>query len=184
MMRNRWFLLVAASMALCANAAHAAQAAETACLTEAEVEGVLVLVMPDIVREVVKTCRPVLPATAYLATKGEALAAKFEAEAETTSAAALGGITKMVGADGKDLPPEAMAKVIKAVVGPELSKAFKTKDCPSVDRVLGYLDPLPARNISGLFTLILKLSSADTAKGKSNKKNGSEFANICKTPEA
>jgi hypothetical protein len=183
-MGNRVFLLAAASMALCANAAHAAQAAEAACLTEAEVEGVLVLVMPDVVRELAKICRPTLPGTAYLAAKGEALAAKFETEAETTSAAALSGITKMVGADGKDLPPDAMAKVIKAVVGPELSKEIKVKDCPAIDRVLGYLDPLPARNTSGLVTLILKLSSTDSGKDTSGRKKDSGFPNICNATPA
>lgn len=177
---NPAFLMAAASLALCANAAHATQAAKAACLTEAEVEGVLVLVMPDIVREVVKTCRPMLPATAYLTTTGEALAAKFEAEAAATESAAFSGVAKMVGADGKDLPPDAMAKVIKAVVGPELSKEIKAKDCPAIDRALGYLDPLPARNTSGLITLILKLSSADdSSKGKSGKKKRSEFPDIC-----
>lgn len=184
MMGNRVFLMAAASMALCANAAHAAQAAQEACLTEAEVEGVLVMVMPDIVREVVKVCRPVLSTSAYLAVNGEALAGKFEAEAATTNTAALSGVAKLVGSDAKDLPPDAMAKVIKAVVGPELSKELKAKDCPSIDRVLGYLDPLPARNTSGLITLVLKIGSDDAGKGKSAKKKRAEFPNICNTGAA
>jgi hypothetical protein len=104
MKKNRAFFVAAASLALSANLAHAAQNAEAACMTEAEVEAILLLVLPDIVRGIGETCKPVLPANAYLTTRGEALAVRFEGEAEATKAAATTGVGKMMGIKGKDLP--------------------------------------------------------------------------------
>lgn len=180
MRKNRAFFVAAASLALSANVAHAAQNTETACMTEAEVEAVLLMVMPDIVREIGRTCKPVLPANAYLLVQGEALAGRFEGAAEATRPAALTAMGKMLGVKGKDLPLEAMATVMKAVVGPKLSQDLKPKDCPNIDRVFGYLDPMPVRNVSGLFTTILDMTASDTRRQKTAANPRSAFPNICK----
>ncbi len=180
MRKNSAFFVAAASLALSANAAQAAQAAEAACMTEAEVEGILLLVLPDIVRGIRETCKPVLSANAYLITKGETLAGRFEAEAQATRSAAMTGVSKMMGIKGKDLPVDAMVTVMKAVVGPKLSQDIKTQDCPNIDRMLGYLDPMPARNVSGLFTAILDLTANDTRRKGANGKQREPFPNICK----
>ena len=180
MRKNRAFFVAAASLALSANAAQAAQTTEAACMTEAEVEAILLLVLPDIVRGITETCKPALPANAYLLTKGEALAAKFEAEAEATRPAMLTAVGKMIGIKGKDLPLDAMATVMKAVVGPKLSQDLKVKDCPNIDRMFGYLDPMPVRNVSGLFTTILDMTANDTRRQRAAAKPRSAFPNICK----
>jgi hypothetical protein len=180
MRKNSAFFVAAASLALSANAAQAAQNTQAACMTEAEVEAILLLVLPDIVRGIAETCKPVLPANAYLLTKGEALAGKFEAEAEATKPAMLSAVGKMIGVKGKDLPLDAMATVMKAVVGPKLSQDLKTKDCPNIDRMFGYLEPMPVRNVSGLFTTILDMTASDTRRQKTSAKSSSAFPNICK----
>lgn len=183
-MKNRAFLVAAASMALSANAAHAAQATDAACMTEAEVEGVLLMLMPDVVREIAKACKPSLAADAYLTIKGEALVSKFAAESEATKSVALAGVTKLVGEDGKNLPPDEMAKLLKVVIGPKIGEELKAKDCSTIDRIFGYLDPMPARNLSGLLTVIVNVSTADSGKAKPAKRRRDAFPPICKSAGA
>lgn len=160
--------LIAASLAAAMPAA--AQAQAVSCIPPAEAQALLTSFLPDIIRSVEETCRPSLPADAFLIHSGGALAERYGAEAQR--AWKMGRATAVKIGGGEDLfgklDDETVRKVFGAGISSEITKGLKASDCATVDRVLEALEPLPPANMSMLIRVVLEASSRDgkTGKGK------------------
>ena len=159
----------AMGLALAASGAHAAEAAGrvgATCIPTAEAEALFLAIAPELLRTAGQTCAASLPADSLLRRPSAAFLAKYEAEAERSWPLAKEAILKIAGEDARGvMETEAAHPLVVSLMAPLLAGKIKASDCAAVDRVLGYLEPLPARNMSGLLVTIFELSQRDE-KGK------------------
>lgn len=163
--------------ALLAGQAHAA-AAEP-CITSAEVESVALVLLPDIVRGLGKSCAAHLPADAFLGHADAGMLARYDAEIDAAWPHARDALLKMSGASDKDAAA-AMSDIkvarplLTAFVVPSLTAGIKPEECGTVSHMIEMLEPLPARNVAGIFAAILRLAEADKKED-----GGSDSLPIC-----
>jgi hypothetical protein len=157
---SRSALLSAALLVI--GAAPAASAQTAACIPQREAEALILTLGPTLVDATVTTCTPALPASSYLRRSGAALSAKFAGHSDASWPLAREALRKIVGPSGAPMLDSELARsVLPAMVAPLLSQEIKAKDCPTIDRLLGLLDPLPARNTAALLVTVMQLAQAD-----------------------
>jgi hypothetical protein len=160
--------IVAAAAAWMALAATSAQAAQTAraCLMSDEAEALAVVLAPEAIRGTARVCAAALPAPGLLQGRSENLAARFEGEAAGAAPLALRAVGKLTGAE---LPDAALLQPFMQSIGaPLVTGKVKPDDCPMIDRALGYLEPLPARNLAALAVMLLQLTGNKQVPGDFN----------------
>lgn len=172
---------IAGALALVAVTVQPALAAPAQCVTAAEFRAGARFVMPILIEGAAKKCQPTLGNGSYLATKGPALEQRFAAQAGddgviTALVAKLAPKGEMKGLDAGALKAFATVAVAKGM-GDDL----KPEICPTIDKVLALLDPMPAENTIGLVEVILRQVDADKAK-KAAKTGGPAKRVLC--PEA
>jgi len=159
MMRKGIAAALAAWAALGATGAYAAQATPQPCFTTGEAESVVTLLVPPSIRLAATICRPTLGSGSYFATRGEALAQRFDAESGNAWPIALLAVRKV---SGMNLPDsDTLKPLVMALVGAALTSKIKPEGCRELDRALATLDPLPAHNMAQLLVQFIQLRLID-----------------------
>jgi hypothetical protein len=151
-------------LALAAVVVQPALAAPMQCATGAEFHAGARFVMPILIDGATKKCQPLLGSGSYLATKGPALAQRYAALPGDDST-----ITALVGkldpkGDMKGLDAAALKGFATVAVAKGMGDDLKPSICPTIDKVLALLDPLPAENTIGLIEVILRQVDDDNVK--------------------
>lgn len=164
-----------AALALLATAGTAAAAPAGQCLTPAELDAVTRATLPEVAGTVIARCRPSLPATSYLARRGDALVARLRPQAEAALPTAGAALARSFGQPAlANLKPETMRDLVTAGLTSELNR-LRPSDCGAVDRGMALLDPLPPANLAGAVAFVL------TEAGRGNRGRGNPFR-LCPTP--
>ncbi len=137
-----------------------AQALTATCLTRAEATGLLTYALPDAISSVVAQCSATLPSTSGLVQSGSIIAARYQPEATKSWPAARDAMDKLSGVKMAAMLGEPAArKFVQTTVGAGMRQKIKPADCPKIDRLMDVLQPLPARNMAGLFVALMEFSA-------------------------
>lgn len=153
---------IVACLALVALAATPARAAD-ACVPEVEAEALVLTLAPAAIASAATVCAPALPATAFLRTRTAQLSAKFAVEADRAWPQARAALKRIAGPDSSALLDSDLARPMAgAMFAPLIVKDLKPAHCPRLSKVLGLMEPLPARNAAAL--LVAGFEIAQTAR--------------------
>lgn len=156
--------------------ATALQAAEAEqCMTPETAESLITYVLPVALDAARNKCASSLPATAALLQVDSAQMQRYVADSQDAWPKASTAIGLLVGQDLlENMEVNAFRPFIDAMIPAMLTKEIKEKDCPSIDKVYGLLEPMPTSNIASLTVMLVQLGNNDKEDGKK-----SSF-NICK----
>lgn len=147
----------------------AASAAEP-CLQPREAEDLVVFVLPALTEAMARKCTPLLPSSATLTRSGVSLAARYRPDSNAAWPNAKVAFNKISGGDTLNfLSDEVNRKIIEEASSAAIVADFKAKDCAMIDRFIGALSPLPARNVAQLVALFMEVG----------EKEGKSPMNIC-----
>ncbi len=177
MMKRRGFAWAASLwLATAATGAHAAQEAAKPCVPTVEAEALFLLIAPELLRSAGAGCAAVLPAGSLLRSPSPAFLAKYESEVDGAWPLAKEAIVKISGPEARAaMESEAAKPLVISMMAPLLVGKIKPADCGAIERVLGYLEPLPARSMSGLLVTIAEIAQRDKPKGQ----GGGPSLDIC-----
>jgi hypothetical protein len=132
------------------------------CLTQPEAEALVTYALPSAIRGITAKCAPVLPATTALIQSGPIIAARYQFEADKAWPVARVAFGKVSGLDLAGAFGEPAARgLVDAALGAGLAEKVKPEDCPKVDRLVDILEPLPARNMAMLVTMLMEFGNAE-----------------------
>ncbi len=165
---------VSAAMALLS--ATTLQAAETEqCMPPETAESLITYVLPVALDAARTKCASSLPATAALLQVDSEQMQRYVADSQNAWPKASTAVRSLVGQDfPENIEADAFRPFIDAMIPAMLTKEIKEKDCPSIDKVYGLLEPMPTSNIASLTVMLVQLGNNDQDDGKK-----SAF-NICK----
>lgn len=135
------------------------------CVTDEELNQLVLYALPDVIDGAATACKPTLGAGGFLGTDGPALIARYRTSQAAAWPVARATMTKMQGGDKPNpameavvssLPDEAVKPLFSGVVRQLVTKGIKPADCPTFDAAARLLAPLPAENMAGLVTLIVR----------------------------
>lgn len=139
----------------------AASAAQP-CLQPLEAEDLVVFVLPALTEAMARKCGPMLPAGATLSRSGTALAARYRTDSNAAWPNARVAFGKISGGETLSfLSDEVNRKIIEEASSAAIVADFKSKDCATVDRFMGALSPLPARNVAQLVALFMEIGQKE-----------------------
>lgn len=165
---------LAASLAA-GSMASAAQPAAVPCLEPREAEDLVLFVLPSLIEAMGRKCSPLLPASATLSRSGGAIAGRYRPESNAAWPRAKVAFGKISGGESLTfLSDELNRKIIEEASSAAIVADFKAKDCAVIDRFIGALEPLPARNVAQLVGLFLEIGGDE----------GKSPMNICRTGTA
>ena len=162
--------MVAITALTSAQAASAQSAA--ACISEREVAQLAVYAVPSMVEGVRGKCAKSLSASGFLATKGNAFAARYAALQGETWPGAKRAIAKFATAKGDaetantfatlaGLPDEAVRPLVDALIAQRVGETIKAQDCWKVERGIQLLSPLGPRDGGALVGFVFGLVKPD-----------------------
>lgn len=154
---------IALWMGMAATTAQAAAEAQP-CLTEAEAQSLITAVLPDVFQQLGRTCSTVLPETATLRGGLPPLVARYQAPADLAWPQAMAAFGKIGGKDMAGIDPKLLRPMMGPMIGGAIAQDIKPRDCPTIDRALNLMSPLPPANTAGLIVLL-----ASVAGGKDKK---------------
>lgn len=146
-----------------AGAANATQAVtlQLPCVTAPEAEALITSVLPETVEALGKACAGVLPPGALLRQPPSGLIARYRAEADAAWPGAQGAVTRLVGTDASPLLSGSLARpLIASLLAPAITRAVRADECPAYDRIIALAQPLPPRNLAGLFVAAWQIADA------------------------
>lgn len=155
---------IAASLALAAIVVQPAMAAPMQCATGAEFHAGARFVMPILIAGAAKKCRPTLGSASYLLAKGPALSQRFAAMPGDDSTITALVVKLDPKGDMKGLDADALKAFATIAVAKGMGDDLKPSICPTIDKVLALLDPMPAENTIGLVEVILRQVDDDNVK--------------------
>lgn len=156
-------------------AATAARAAEP-CLTENEMNQLLLFALPEVLDGASSACKPTLGAGSFLVQDNGALIGRYREAQGPAWPVAREAMMKIPGFTGEDhkmqktmrsLPDDAIKPMISGIVRQMVAQGVKPADCATIDQAARLLAPLPAENMAGLFTLIVRKVDHPTGNRKS-----------------
>jgi len=158
-------LSIAAITALSLGSSALAADAEN-CVTEAEAAAIFAAVMPDMIDGLRDKCAANLPAEAYLLRNADALVARYKLLSDQRWPAAKLAFAKISGEPdmAQKMPDQFLRPLIGSMVGSELFKDIKPKDCAGASKIVEGLAPLPAENVSMLIGAVLGMVEQDDSK--------------------
>ena len=140
--------------------------AQTPCLTTAEAESIALVALPEIVQEAGRACTALPPTSLVRQTSGSFIA-KYRLEADRAWPAARAAIAKLSDPATMLLLQSDYARpLLTSTVAPMIVGQVQPSDCPTIDRLVTLLEPLPARNTAGIVVATLQYLKAEKAKGK------------------
>jgi hypothetical protein len=149
---------------LSATALHA-QARVEACVSPQAAESLVLVIAPDALRKASEVCAPVLPAGALLRRLPNPMIDRYAAESDAAWGQARAAIAAIGGEEaGRLLESEMARPLVATLIGQELTKEIKPRDCAGIDRILGLIEPLPPRNAAALVVAILQMSQKNGKK--------------------
>ncbi len=119
------------------------------CLTDVEIQSLVIFALPDAVMSVQTRCRPTLPQTSLLMHAGPIVAARWRHDAALIKLDAERAIDKI-----SRLPistimgPDGARQAIQPIVSREIGKWLTSGDCQHSSELIDALSPLPARNVA------------------------------------
>lgn len=159
-MRTALALVIAGALA-CSPAA-----AQTRCLSAADAESIALVAMPEIVRDAGRVCS-MLPASSLLRRADGPFLQKYDREADRAWPAARVAIAKLSDPAVELLLLSEYARpMLTSLFAPQITGRIQPADCPTLDRLVTLLEPLPARNTAGIVVATLQYLKAEKAKGK------------------
>lgn len=151
-------------------AAAPAQQAQRPCLTEAQVEDLALFALPPLLEAAATACAPALPADAYLANGGRALARTLAAESSARWAGASATLSTM---SREKFPAGLSETTARGLVHDLALGGLKAKggqeQCARINRAADLLSPLPPRNLAGLVVLAMELGTESDGKKAKDK---------------
>lgn len=135
------------------------------CVTDEEFNQLVLYALPDVIDGAAAACRPTLGATGFLGTDGAALIARYRTAQAPAWPVARATMMKLQSSDKSNaamdavvsaLPDDAVKPLVSGVVRQLVTKGIKPADCPTFDSAARLLAPLPAENMAGLVTLIVR----------------------------
>lgn len=164
---RRWSALAAALASVALIAAPAA-AAQDRCLSSADAESIALVAMPEIIRDAGRVCAA-LPASSLLRRTDSPLLQKYDREADRAWPAARTAIAKLSDPAVELLLLSDYARpMLTSLFAPQITGRIQPGDCPTLDRLVTLLEPLPARNTAGIVVATLRYLKAEKNKGKRN----------------
>lgn len=141
-------------------------AAQARCLSAADAEAIALVALPDIIRDAGTVCAA-LPASSLLRRTDGKFIAKYEAEAERAWPAARTAIAKLSDPAVELLLLSEYARpLLSSLFAPQITGRINPEDCPTLDRLVTLLEPLPPRNTAGVIVTTLQYLKAERAKGR------------------
>jgi len=139
--------------------------AQTPCLNQAEAESIALVSLPVIIRDAGRVCAA-LPATSLLRRTSGPFIARYDAEADRAWPAARQAIAKLSDPSVELLLMSDYARpMLTSLFAPQITGRLQARDCPTLDRLVTLLEPLPARNIAGIVVATLQYIKAEHARG-------------------
>lgn len=135
------------------------------CVTQPEAEALVASVLPELIVDAGRVCTNSLPAGALLRQTKGPLIDRYRIEADRAWPQGSGAIAKMTGPEIAAMLGGNFARPLLAtLVTPLLTKNIEAGDCPALDRIVTLAQPLPPRNMAGMFVSILQLVEAKRLK--------------------
>ena len=146
-----------------------AQAAKP-CLTEREVAQMAIYAVPAVVTGVRAKCSAKLSSGGFLATKGDAFAAKYAALQAETWPVAKAGILKFVGGkSGADkandpiamfaaLPDQSVRPLVDAMIAQKIGEAVKPEQCGNVERGIQLASVMSPRDSGAMIAFVMSMT--------------------------
>lgn len=139
--------------------------AQTPCLNQAEAESIALVSLPAIIRDAGRVCAA-LPPTSLLRRTSGPFIAKYDAEADRAWPAARQAIAKLSDSAVELLLMSDYARpMLTSLFAPQITGRIQPRDCPTLDRLVTLLEPLPARNTAGIVVATLQYLKAEHARG-------------------
>ena len=153
------------ALALALVASPSVAVAQTPCLTTAEAESIAMVAMPDVILEAGRACIALPPTSLVRRTSGPFLA-KYQLEADRAWPGARAAITKLSDPATLVLLQSDYARpLLTSTFAPMIVGRVQPSDCPTIDRLVTLLEPLPARNTAGIVVATLQYLKAEKARG-------------------
>ncbi len=125
----------------------AAQPPARPCLTQGEAESVVLVAMPDLLRQTGAICSGQLPASSLLRRPASPLLSRYQVEADRAWAGARAALVKLSDPQADALLGSQFARpLLLTLVVPLITGRIATGDCRTIDRLVTALEPLPPRN--------------------------------------
>ncbi len=141
-------------------------AAQAPCLSTTDAESIALVAMPDIIRDAGRVCAT-LPATSLLRRQSSDFLAKYDREADRAWPAARTAIAKLSDPAVELLLLSDYARpMLTSIFAPQITGRIQPADCPTLDRLVTLLEPLPARNTAGIVVATLQYLKSEKNKGK------------------
>lgn len=137
--------------ALSATAADAADV--TPCLTRPEAIGLFSAALPDMLDSIGVQCTVSLPESATLRNGRAALVAKYRPAADAAWPQAMNAVNKLGGKELAGVDPTLVKSMAGPMIAAAVAQGIKPADCPSIDRAVTLLSPLPAESVAELIVL-------------------------------
>ena len=152
---------ILAALALCALPTVAV--AQTPCVTAPEAEAITLVALPDIILETGRVCTAL---SAGSIVRRSSFIARFQAEADRAWPAARTAITKLADPRIEMLMMSDYARpLVTSLIAPQIVGRIQASDCPTIDRIVTLLEPLPPRNVAGIVVASLQHLAAEKARG-------------------
>ena len=152
---------IALWMGMAATTAQAAAEEAKPCLTETEAQALITAVLPDVLQQVGRTCSNVLPESAILRGGLPPFVARYQAPADLAWPQALNALTKIGGKDIAGVDPRLLRPMMGPMLATTIANDIKPRDCPTINRAVELMAPLPPANTAGLVVLLASAASKD-----------------------
>lgn len=150
---------------LAAALAAAPAGAQTRCLSAADAEAIALVALPEILRDAGTVCAA-LPASSLLRRPAGAFRAKYQAEADRAWPAARTAIAKLSDPAVELLLLSDYARpLLTGLFAPQITGRINPEDCPTIDRLVTLLEPLPPRNVAGIVVTTLQHLKVERRRG-------------------
>lgn len=164
-----------AALAALGTAQTAAAQASQPCITEREIAQLAIYAVPSLIEGVRGKCARSLSANGFLATRGDAFAAKYAALQAETWPGAKSAIAKFAAPKAKGeaaegfamiagLPDEAVRPLVDALIAQKVGEEIELKDCANIERGIQLLSPLGPRDSGALIGFVFSMVKPDDAR--------------------
>jgi len=144
------------------------------CLSVVQAEALVTYLLPKAVDASRTKCATSLPVTSPLMIRNSDRLAKYRAASESAWPQAKNAVNVLAGAK---LPPDMddalLRPIADAMFTQLISQEIKPKDCATIGKIYGDLEPMPSANLASLAITIVQATAKDGEK---------QDIPICKTP--
>ena len=172
-MLRKFAITVAAASLLNGIAAQAAAAEQ--CVPAEKAEALITYILPAALTAVGSKCTDSLPANAPLLQRDSDRFERLSADSDAAWPEARDVIGLIAGQEFPEgMNMDVMRPMVDEMIPAMLTQEIKVKDCPTIDKIYGLLEPLPSANVAALTIMLAQLGNDEGKK---------DPFNICKMPE-